>query len=514
MSNLTTKQRQPSFEQSRSKLPAATAARQFKNPLQRTLGNQAVQRLLGPGGSSAGAGGNTSVHNIAAHGTHGAGRQLPFLSQIQRAFGRHDVSHARAHEGANAAGAARSIGASAFTIGHHVAFSSTPDLHTAAHEAAHIVQQRAGVKLAGGVGQAGDVYERHADAVADRVVRGQGSEDLLNQFAPATGSATAGLGRSIQKKEQPTPYGKFEDVYYNKLTNTKDEEIGCEMYLRFTPNEKVDASKIALVQIVKSYKEGASNTVDETKQKQSLTSGAGKDFHIDRLSSSRNPIYGASQGADKDKDKLEGWDVGPKVTPMTEDQRKQYEKDHGIKGVKYTADSKAQVGWRKKSGNDWVTQAAELDDWPMLPNTVGKKNSGQVFETTALAVEGTQKNSYYGSVQWGWERDDKAAFKLIDFKLVSKGAPSAIFMASSELWNKSKTSGGEETIDLPTFEIFKPSKEVEATSGADKIKLTVTDRVQVISKGAKATDPWKVKVVDGPSTGKEVTVDGTALVKE
>jgi hypothetical protein len=286
------------------------------------------------------------------------------------------------------------------------------------------------------------------------------------------------------------------------------------MYLRFTPNEKVDASKIALVQIVKSYKEGASNTVDETKQKQSLTSGAGKDFHIDRLSSSRNPIYGASQGADKDKDKLEGWDVGPKVTPMTEDQRKQYEKDHGIKGVKYTADSKAQVGWRKKSGNDWVTQAAELDDWPMLPNTVGKKNSGQVFETTALAVEGTQKNSYYGSVQWGWERDDKAAFKLIDFKLVSKGAPSAIFMASSELWNKSKTSGGEETIDLPTFEIFKPSKEVEATSGADKIKLTVTDRVQVISKGAKATDPWKVKVVDGPSTGKEVTVDGTALVKE
>jgi len=36
-------------------------------------------------------------------------------------------------------------------------------------------------------------------------------------------------------KAVDTAYGKFEDVYYDELTNAKDEEIGCEMYLRFTP---------------------------------------------------------------------------------------------------------------------------------------------------------------------------------------------------------------------------------------------------------------------------------------
>lgn len=51
-----------------------------------------------------------------------------------------------------------------------------------AHEAAHVIQQRAGVHLPGGVGQTDDVYEQHAHAVADLVVRGQPSEALLDRF--------------------------------------------------------------------------------------------------------------------------------------------------------------------------------------------------------------------------------------------------------------------------------------------------------------------------------------------
>lgn len=69
------------------------------------------------------------------------------------------------------------------------------DLHTVAHEAAHVVQQRGGVQLKGGVGAAGDAYERHADAVADRVVAGESAEDLLAQGA-AGGGAPA-----LQRKE-------------------------------------------------------------------------------------------------------------------------------------------------------------------------------------------------------------------------------------------------------------------------------------------------------------------------
>ncbi|HTM19394.1 MAG TPA: DUF4157 domain-containing protein, partial [Kofleriaceae bacterium] len=118
----------------------------------------------------------------AAAGVAGAGSPLPFGYLIQESFGRHDVSAIRTTTDATAKAASESIGASAYAHGEQIAFTAAPSLHTAAHEAAHVIQQRAGVSLDGGVGQAGDRYERAADAVADRVVAGQSAEDLLDGF--------------------------------------------------------------------------------------------------------------------------------------------------------------------------------------------------------------------------------------------------------------------------------------------------------------------------------------------
>lgn len=123
-----------------------------------------------------GAGGGADVAAIAQQGVAGAGQALPHSPQIQALFGRHDVSGIQAHVGGAAAEASQQIGASAYATGSAVAFREAPDLHTAAHEAAHVVQQRAGVHLKSGVGEANDAYERHADAVADRVVAGQSVE--------------------------------------------------------------------------------------------------------------------------------------------------------------------------------------------------------------------------------------------------------------------------------------------------------------------------------------------------
>jgi uncharacterized protein GlcG (DUF336 family) len=69
------------------------------------------------------------------------------------------------------------------------------DLHTAAHEAAHVVQQRGGVQLRGGVGISGDVYERHAD----EVVAGGSAESLLDRLAPGPGHGGEG-GGTVQQK--------------------------------------------------------------------------------------------------------------------------------------------------------------------------------------------------------------------------------------------------------------------------------------------------------------------------
>lgn len=136
-----------------------------------------------------------SVPEIAASGLSGASQALPHGDAIQRLFGRHDIGGVKAHVGGPAAVAADRMGAAAYATGDAVAFHRAPDLHTAAHEAAHTVQQRGGVQLAGGVGQAGDAYERHADAVADAVVAGQPAEGLLDRFAGAGGASV------VQKKD-------------------------------------------------------------------------------------------------------------------------------------------------------------------------------------------------------------------------------------------------------------------------------------------------------------------------
>ncbi|HEX8108464.1 MAG TPA: DUF4157 domain-containing protein [Kofleriaceae bacterium] len=150
-----------------------------------------------------------TIHEAAWLGTRGLGGPLPYLGQIQRAFGRHDVAGVVAHTDDRAAQGARAMGASAFTMGNHVAFAGLPSLHTAAHEAAHVVQQRGGIQLPGGVGASGDRHERHADAVAEAVVSGRSAEPLLDADARSTavawGGPADGGSAAIQLAVAPGP---------------------------------------------------------------------------------------------------------------------------------------------------------------------------------------------------------------------------------------------------------------------------------------------------------------------
>lgn len=146
-----------------------------------------------------------AILSTARDGISGTGGALPHLDKIQASFGRHDVGQVVAHTDSAADGANQAMGSRAFAMGNHVALGSTTDLHTVAHEAAHTVQQKAGVQLKGGVGEAGDRYERHADAVADRVVQGKSAEDLLDQMSgagaggPAVQQAVQFIGTPLDK---------------------------------------------------------------------------------------------------------------------------------------------------------------------------------------------------------------------------------------------------------------------------------------------------------------------------
>ena len=144
------------------------------------------------------------IQATAATGFAGPGHSLPHLATIQHAFGNHDLQQVTAHVGGAAQTAATAIGADAFAMGNRVAFARDPDLHTAAHEAAHVIQQRAGVQLYGGIGAAGDAYEQHADAVADAVVRGESVVQLLTAGPHVGVAASTAVQRKEKKSSEPT----------------------------------------------------------------------------------------------------------------------------------------------------------------------------------------------------------------------------------------------------------------------------------------------------------------------
>lgn len=183
---------------------------------------EAQLQFLRPGGAS-----TDGVHAAAARGIGASGGAMPYMDSIQKSFGRHDVSQVQAHVGGAAKDATAAMGATAYATtdrggAPHVAFGQAPDLHTAAHEAAHVVQQKAGVQLKGGVGAAGDAYETHADRVADAVVQGKSAESLLDQYAGGGGSASRGQGE-VQREEDGADWKPKID---EKMRNTKDKYQG------------------------------------------------------------------------------------------------------------------------------------------------------------------------------------------------------------------------------------------------------------------------------------------------
>ncbi|WP_437536881.1 DUF4157 domain-containing protein [Sorangium sp. So ce726] len=150
-----------------------------------SLGETRPRRRLGDG---------PSPRRVALMGVSGPSERLPHLARIQGLFGAHDLSGVRAFTGARARLACNALGAEGMTFGERVAFSSRPSLRTAAHEATHVVQQRRGLRLPGGLGRAGDAFERQADAVAELVVQGRSAAPLLDRVAASSGGESGAGG--------------------------------------------------------------------------------------------------------------------------------------------------------------------------------------------------------------------------------------------------------------------------------------------------------------------------------
>src|SRR5437868_3289944 len=163
-----------------------------------------------------------STTGAALDGVASANRSLPHLDRIQASFGRHDVSGTRAAVGGPAAEATGRMGALAYTSGDSMAFRSEPSVNLAAHEAAHVVQQRNGAKLPGGVGRPGDEYEQQADAAAAAVERGQSAEAILD--APVSGDSGGDSAPAVQHRLEVNATRMFEPVVARSDTRAGDSK--------------------------------------------------------------------------------------------------------------------------------------------------------------------------------------------------------------------------------------------------------------------------------------------------
>lgn len=158
----------------------------------RTMRLRPVQRRMAASDRAAASADPGAVVAAVASG----GRPLPFYDQLAAAFAPYDLAGIRAHDGPDAAAAASAIGARAFATGDAVGFAEAPSLHTAAHEAVHVLQQRAGL-VADGIGAADDHHERAADAIADRVVAGDHVGAALGDLL---GSAAGAPSVAVQRR--------------------------------------------------------------------------------------------------------------------------------------------------------------------------------------------------------------------------------------------------------------------------------------------------------------------------
>ena len=388
---------------------------------------------------------------------------------MESRFG-HDFGQVRVHSDAGAAQSADAVNARAYCVGDDLVFGrgeyapgSAQGRSLIAHELAHVVQQR--------------------NVIDPR--------PILRRAA----------------KRAKTPAGEFVADPYDATHVLGAGGIttgyGADITITFKANDQVDAEKIAFVQTALSMKDGKVHNkfdTDEKKKKvnesRMIPSGQrGAGTHIDQLPDVRTPLYGTTGNRGDDISQPEP----AKTLKLTE------------------------IGWHYKdaSGNP-QNHDAMMHDEPDInsgdiytkASDVMSKGWSQQFETSALAIAGNQKGTFYGSVEWGWKRSiSDEGTHLSEFKTKSETVASPTFIEAAKLWNVSVTTENKATIGLPG-DVHVTSQRADLWDIPDqRRRIAILTKDTPLGRTAKV-DPkgriwWaSVIVTGGPNVGK------TGWVKE
>lgn len=396
-------------------------------------------------------------------------------------------ANVRVHEDDRAA----SVGALAYTQGHDLHFApgqysptSSAGQELIGHELAHVVQQsegRVGVntQFKGVAGNDDPGLEREADEWGARAARGE----AVGRTGGGGGGGGAVQRSVVQRTPQPSHSGRFLDTAYAETAN------GCDIHLQFEPGATVDATKIGLTQSVKTTASGSAIVTDPQTAPRQVASGAGAGFEIDRIAGRNDPIYGSPQlGAGR----------GLADTP-----------NHaaGAAAPVLGTNTNYILGHHFTDSSGPHTKNAELKDGP---GRAPAPNTGMEFETTALAIEGAQQGTYYGSVKWGWQSDASGTITKIPFTLVSQGVPSQNFLAAAGQWNAVTAGGTLKARNSPT-------QMYRLTGATFTASITVPQNTTVISNGtigAGAIEYVSVTVQGGALNGTNGFIRATDLADQ
>jgi hypothetical protein len=373
-----------------------------------------------------------------------------------------DFGRVRVHTDAKSHALNQRLNAVAFTTGNDIFFregkympANSSGRELLAHELTHVVQQGGGSssgKLE--LGKADDPYEQEADAVAKRVGKlepgapsgAEAGTQPASAFHPVVqpnGGIRMQRGSLAVQRTVSTLGGDWDATPSYQLVNDGTQDTGVEIdRLHFTPKDPVNATKIGLTQRVVSIQNGSPLALNPSVAGRSIPSGQDEaGSHIDRLEGRTNPIYGMNDPTDAAKT------LGGSVSA-----------------------GNSQWGWHyKDAGGTAQHQDATLYDKPQLSGHGA--NSSQIFETVALAVEGTQAGTSYGSVRWGWRSDAANRVTKEPVSVVSAGVPSAAFRRSADLWNASTTPGGAHVVQLPAMHALLPPAGTEAAEVEKALKV-------------------------------------------
>ncbi len=178
------------------------------------------------------------IEKMAAKGAGAGGGPLPHLERIQKAFGHHDISGVTASVGGSGGGTASEMGAAAYATGDSIVFARTPDVHTAAHEAAHVVQQRSGATTATAQ------HEAQADQVADLVVSGKSAVSVLDQMVGRPGPIKQkATGNLVQMRWDDPQAKKVNAGAMKRIEKAKEAIAHTKSVISFGAGNQYEALK-------------------------------------------------------------------------------------------------------------------------------------------------------------------------------------------------------------------------------------------------------------------------------